>query len=146
MLCWQTWHWKKATKGSFKPSNYGFDPIRPRNVIANCLTEFSRVWAYNPLIDTFPHLLSIEHTTSSAVPLLLIGAAYISLQPMVRPSPAELFKRLLLGFAFILWGIVQLLPPGRTTAVLGDVVIVLYVIDLSFIIKTHLKREDWNTP
>jgi len=26
-----------------------FDPIRPRNVIANCLTEFSRVWAYNPL-------------------------------------------------------------------------------------------------
>src|SRR5208337_2813673 len=30
------------------PSNYGFDPIRPRNVMANCLTEFSRVWAYNP--------------------------------------------------------------------------------------------------
>jgi hypothetical protein len=28
--------------------NYGFDPIRPRNVMANCLTEFSRVWAYNP--------------------------------------------------------------------------------------------------
>ena len=30
------------------PSNCGFDPIRPRNVIANCVTEFSRVWAYNP--------------------------------------------------------------------------------------------------
>ena len=26
--CWQTWHWKKATKGSLKPSNYGFDLIR----------------------------------------------------------------------------------------------------------------------
>jgi len=63
------------------------------------------------LNDTFPHLLSIEHATSSAAPLLLIGAAYISLQPMVRPRPAELFKRLLLGFAFILWGIVQLFPP-----------------------------------
>ena len=48
MRCWQTWHWKKATKGSLKPSNYGFDPIRPRNVMANCLTEFSRVWASNP--------------------------------------------------------------------------------------------------
>ena len=48
MRCWQTWHWKKATKGSLKPSNYGFDPIRPRNVMTNCLTEFSRVWAYNP--------------------------------------------------------------------------------------------------
>jgi hypothetical protein len=51
MRCWQTWHWKKATKGSLKPSNYGFDPIRPRNVMANCLTEFSRVWAYNPTPD-----------------------------------------------------------------------------------------------
>ena len=50
MRCWQTWHWKKATKGSLKPSNYGFDPIRPRNVMANCLTEFSRVWAYNPFL------------------------------------------------------------------------------------------------
>src|SRR4029077_6960808 len=47
MRRWQTWHWKKATKGSLKPSNYGFDPIRPRNVMANSLTEFSRVWAYN---------------------------------------------------------------------------------------------------
>src|SRR5215469_4444325 len=51
MRSWQTWHWKKATKGSFKPSNYGFDPIRPRNVIANSQTEFSRVWAYNPLME-----------------------------------------------------------------------------------------------
>ena len=98
------------------------------------------------LNDTFPQLLSVEHAPSSAAPLLLIGAAYISLQPMVRPRPAELLKRFLLGFAFILWGIVQLLPPSRTTAVLGDVVIVLYVIDLSLIIMTHLKREDWNTP
>ena len=54
MRCWQIWHWKKATKGSLKPSNYGFDPIRPRNVMANCLTEFSRVWAYNPLIGGKP--------------------------------------------------------------------------------------------
>src|SRR4029077_3752196 len=58
MRCWQTWHWKKATKGSLKPSNYGFDPIRPRNVMTNCLTEFSRdipssgifrVWVVNLL-------------------------------------------------------------------------------------------------
>jgi hypothetical protein len=52
------------------------------------------------LSDTFPHLLSVEQAPSSAAPLLLIGAAYISLQPMVRPRPAELLKRLLLGFAF----------------------------------------------
>ena len=88
------------------------------------------------LLDTFPHLVFVKHAASSAAPLLLIGAAYISLQPMVRPRPVELLKRLLLGFAFILWGIVQLLPPSSTTAILGDIVIVLYVVDLSLIIKT----------
>src|ERR1700756_5048955 len=61
MRCWQTWHWKKATKGSLKPSNYGFDPIRPRNVIANCLTEFSRVWAYNPELRLIVATLDDKH-------------------------------------------------------------------------------------
>src|SRR5208282_658369 len=56
MRCWQTWHWKKPTKGSLKPSNYGFDPIRPRNVMINCLTEFSRVWAYNPDLISYADL------------------------------------------------------------------------------------------
>ena len=98
------------------------------------------------LLDTFPHLIFVRHAEGSAVPLLFIGAAYILLQPMVRPRPVELFKRLLLGSAFILWGIVQLLPPSNTSAILGDVVIVLYVVDLSLIIRTHLQREDWNTP
>ena len=37
------------------PSNYGFDPIRLRNVMANCLTEFSRVWAYNPFLGPLSH-------------------------------------------------------------------------------------------
>ena len=98
------------------------------------------------LLDTFPHLIFVRHAEGSAAPLLFIGAAYILLQPMVRPRPVELFKRLLLGSAFILWGIVQLLPPSNTSAILGDVVIVLYVVDLSLIIRTHLQREDWNTP
>jgi hypothetical protein len=92
------------------------------------------------LLDTFPHLITVRHAANSAAPLLFIGAAYIALQPMARPRPIELFKRLLLGFAFVLWGIVQLLLPSNTSAVLSDVVIVLYVVDLS------LRRQDWNTP
>jgi len=98
------------------------------------------------LLDAFPHFVRSKHEVSSAAPLLLIGLAYVSLQPMARPRPIESLKRLLLGLAFILWGIVQLLPPSHVAVVLGDVVIVLYVIDLSLIIKTHLQREDWNTP
>jgi hypothetical protein len=98
------------------------------------------------LLDSFPHLAFVKNAASSATPLLLIGTAYISLQPIVRPRPVELLKRLLLGLAFILWGIVQLLPPSGTTTILGDVVVVLFVVDLALIIKTHLEREDWNTP
>jgi hypothetical protein len=36
------------------PSSCGFDPIRPRNVVRNCLTEFSAVWAYKPSFGTKP--------------------------------------------------------------------------------------------
>jgi hypothetical protein len=49
---------------------------------------------------------------------------------------------MLLGTAFILWGIDQLLPVAPLATVLGDVVIVLYVLDLGLIIRDHLPREN----
>jgi hypothetical protein len=67
------------------------------------------------------------------------------LQPLVRPQPLDLLKRMLLGMAFILWGSDQLLPVGLLATVLGDVVIVLYVLDLGLIIRDHLRPEDWDT-
>jgi hypothetical protein len=99
------------------------------------------------VVDGLPQLLShLSHAPLSAAPLLLIGLAYLALQPLVRPRPLERLKRVLLGTAFILWGIDQLLPSGRLATVLGDVVIVLYVLDLGLIIRDHLRREDWETP
>ena len=99
------------------------------------------------LFDGAPHLLpGLQHAPLSAAPLLLIGMAYIALQPLIRPSPLEFLKRLMLGGAFILWGIDQLLPGGSLATTLGDVVITLYVIDLGLIIITHLQRGDWETP
>jgi hypothetical protein len=99
------------------------------------------------LVDGAPGLLSrLSHAPVSATPLLLIGLAYLGLQPLVRPRPLELLKRMMLGTVFILWGIDQLLPAGPLATVLGDVVIVLYVLDLGLIIKGHLQREDWDTP
>ncbi|MCA1594816.1 MAG: hypothetical protein LC772_00090 [Chloroflexi bacterium] len=88
----------------------------------------------------------LRHAPASAAPLLLIGVAYICLQPIARPSLLELLQRLMLGSAFILWGIDQLLPPGPAAALIGDIVIVLYVLDLSLIIRGHLKTQDWETP
>ena len=99
------------------------------------------------LVDGVPQVRSrLSHAPVSAAPLLLIGLAYLALQPLVRPGPLELLKRVLLGTAFILWGIDQLLPSGRLATVLGDVVIALYVLDLGLIIRDHLRREDWETP
>lgn len=99
------------------------------------------------LFDGVPSVVSrLSHAPVSAAPLLLIGVAYLALRPLVRPRPLELLKRVLLGTAFILWGIDQLLPVGRVATVLGDVVIVLYVLDLGLIIRDHLRREDWETP
>ncbi|HUN57879.1 MAG TPA: hypothetical protein VMU41_07170 [Candidatus Binataceae bacterium] len=80
----------------------------------------------------------------SATPLLLAGAAYIVLQALLRPRPLELLKRLMLGSAFLLWGITQLMPVSALATELGNIVIALYVIDLGLIIRTDLRTVGAN--
>jgi len=80
----------------------------------------------------------INGSTLSAIPLILAGAAYILLQAMLRPSGGELIKRLMLGSAFLLWGVVQMMPARPLTTELGSVVISLYVLDLALIIRGNL--------
>jgi hypothetical protein len=77
----------------------------------------------------------------SALPLLLAGSSYLVLQAILRPRPFELLKRLMLGTAFLLWGIVQVMPANNLTTELGNVVIALYVVDLGLIIWTELERN-----
>jgi hypothetical protein len=77
----------------------------------------------------------------SALPLLLAGSSYLVLQAILRPRPLELLKRLMLGAAFLLWGVVQLMPTSNLTTELGNVVIALYVVDLGLIIWTDLERN-----
>jgi hypothetical protein len=83
----------------------------------------------------------LGHAPLSAMPLLLIGSAYIGLQALLRPVGMELLKRLMLGSAFLLWGIVQLMPPSVVATDLGDLVIALYVLDLGLIIQAELQKE-----
>jgi hypothetical protein len=82
----------------------------------------------------------LGHAPLSALPLLLVGGSYIALQGLLRPAPIELVKRLLLGSAFVLWGIVQLMPPSIVATNLGDLVIALYVLDLGIIIRDELRE------
>jgi hypothetical protein len=94
------------------------------------------------LNDLASHVVvGLPHAPVSAAPLLLIGAASLGFQALTHPRPLELFKALLVSLAFILWGIDQMLPPGWLTTTVGDVVIVLYVIDLGWIMGSALRRH-----
>jgi hypothetical protein len=91
------------------------------------------------LSDIFSTPLS--HAPTSAAPLLLIGATYLGFQMLMRPKPLDLFKALIVSSAFLLWGIDQLLPTGWFATTLGDVVIILYVIDLGWMMADRLKQR-----
>lgn len=80
----------------------------------------------------------------TAAPLLLVGASYLVLQPILRPGGVELLKNVLLAGAFLLWGFIQLRPQNAASARLGNVVIALYVVDLAWMIfgsKISVKRN-----
>ena len=83
----------------------------------------------------------VKSVPLSALPLLLAGFSYLVLQAILRPRLLELLKRLMLGAAFLLWGVVQLMPASSLTTELGNVVIALYVVDLGLIIWTDLERN-----
>ncbi|HTC63076.1 MAG TPA: hypothetical protein VK709_09555 [Candidatus Saccharimonadales bacterium] len=68
----------------------------------------------------------------SAAPLLLIGIAFLFMQPVIRPRSSELMKNVLLAGTFLLWGAIQLMPQNHLAERLGNVVIVLYVMDLAW--------------
>lgn len=86
-------------------------------------------------------LQHLEHAPLSALPLLLIGLASLCFQIFVRPTPLDLFKAAIVSAAFIMWGIDQLLPAGWVATTLGDIVIVLYVIDLGWMMLDRLKQR-----
>ena len=84
---------------------------------------------------------SVRHTWLAASALLLAGTACIGLASAVRAHPKDVILRLSLGSAFILWGVQQLLHESRLSALLGDIVIVLFVVDLSAIIEIALRTN-----
>lgn len=75
----------------------------------------------------------------SAAPLLLSGIALTGAQSILRPPASVMLKRLMLSAAFILWGIVQLMPASDLSVELGNVVIALYVVDLALIVRDELR-------
>jgi len=89
-------------------------------------------------------LLSLPPTMLSAAPLLLVGAAFLILQPVIRARWNELLKNTILAGTFLLWGAIQLMPQDAVALRLGNLVIALYVLDLAWVIfssKSSPKRN-----
>ncbi len=93
------------------------------------------------ILRTLPRLPA---AAISAAPLLLVGASFLIMQPIIRPRFAELLKNVLLAATFLLWGVIQLIPRNAMSVRLGNVVIALYVLDLAWVVlgtKISVKRN-----
>jgi hypothetical protein len=80
------------------------------------------------------------HSHLGAIALIMIGSSYVSLQIISRRPRHEVVKGILLGSAFALWGIEQLLPPGRWTTAMDTTVVAIFVVDLGMIILNGFDR------
>ena len=70
--------------------------------------------------------------------LFLAAGAYLAHAIAHHENPRELLTRSILVTAFALWGIVQIAPGLPGNALLNDVVIVLFVVDLAILVSPWL--------
>lgn len=92
------------------------------------------------VLDLLPNFAQTSmHTRISAASLLLAGCGWLTLQAVRRPNAAALVKGVMLGLAFVFWGIDQLLRPGMVATILGDLVIVLFIVDLTWMMMGELR-------
>jgi hypothetical protein len=82
--------------------------------------------------------LGLSPAAISSLPLLAAGVSFLMIQPMLRPRWAELAKNALLAVTFLLWGCVQLMERNALAKTLGDLVIVLYVVDLAWTVLARV--------
>jgi len=73
-----------------------------------------------------------------ATTLFLAAAAYVAHVLAHHQTVRELLTRSILVSAFALWGVVQVAPGLPGNAVLNDIVIVLFVVDLAILVSPWL--------
>lgn len=74
-------------------------------------------------------------TAFEGAALFLAAGAYLAHVLAHHEHPRELLTRSILVTAFALWGLVQIAPTMPGSAVLNDVVIVLFVVDVAMIVS-----------
>ncbi len=91
-----------------------------------------------PIFGHLPPLIS--RAVIEAIPLLLVGIAYLSWLAVDRPSAIDVVKQGLIAIAFILWGTTLLMPTGQWSRFMGAIVIALYVFDLAWLMEGNLRK------
>jgi hypothetical protein len=81
----------------------------------------------------------VPRTLKSAVPLIFIGVAFASLQFILPRTRRQILLGLMVAAAFILWGTEQFLSNQAIVSFIDDIVVLLFVLDLSIVIYGHLK-------
>jgi hypothetical protein len=84
--------------------------------------------------------IPLSHGIAEALPLVLVGIAFLAWLAIELPPIVEFIKQLLLAIAFILWGINSLLPASPWSRFIGAVVIAIYVFDLAWLMEGNLRK------
>ena len=85
--------------------------------------------------DVLPGMFpSGAHNLLGAIPLGLIGVAYLIYQTIRRPGRAETIKSILLAMAFFFWAANQLWPESPRATLYNDLAIALFVLDVFFVL------------
>jgi hypothetical protein len=86
--------------------------------------------------------LTPTHERIDSWPLIAIGLSYITLHLNAHHRRSDQIKAIFLGFAFVLWGGEQLLPPSRLVTFMDEGAVTIFVVDLSVIIWGHLNNSN----
>ena len=76
-----------------------------------------------------------------AIPLIAVGVSYISLMITAPRTAAQRILGLFVGAAFVLWGLEQYLRNPMWVAFIDDLVVLVFVFDLSLVIRRNLARS-----
>jgi hypothetical protein len=95
------------------------------------LVTLRLIHCFQPDLLTWP--------VKSAIPLILIGIAFATLQFVLPRTRAQIGLGLSVAAAFILWGTEQFLSNPAIASFIDDIVVLLFVLDLSIVIYGHLK-------
>jgi DNA replication protein DnaC len=76
----------------------------------------------------------------SGVPLIAIGISYFALIITLRRTLGQRIVGILMGLAFVLWGLEQFLSDRAVISFIDDIVVFLFVVDLSIVIRQNLRN------